>query len=120
MKWRNIYLLCLFITFGQLTFAQLDSGNQLKRKNADIEKVNIYPNPIQTVATIELTLTEGSDVLIEFFDLTGKKVNQQSMKDLNPGTHQVAFNSSEMKNGIYLCKVSAKDFVEAKRIIIKH
>jgi len=105
---------------GQLVFAQSISNDQLKRQKTDTERVNIYPNPIQLVATIELSLTEGSDVLIEFFDLTGKKVTQQSVRNLPSGSHQVAFNSAELKNGIYLCKVTAKDFVEAKRIVIKH
>ena len=120
MKWRNTYLLFLFMFLGQLVFAQSISHDQLKRQKTDTERVNIYPNPIQLVATIELSLTEGSDVLIEFFDLTGKKVTQQSVRNLPSGSHQVAFNSAELKNGIYLCKVTAKDFVEAKRIVIKH
>jgi hypothetical protein len=80
----------------------------------------IFPNPIQTKGVITVSLEQGSEITIEFFDLTGKMVKKMSKEYLVKGKHQIEFSSTEMKSGVYICKISATGWAEAKRIIINH
>ena len=39
-----------------------------------LEKVKVYPNPVQSVLNIELPLADYQNVLIDMYDVTGKKL----------------------------------------------
>lgn len=62
-----------------------------------------YPNPFNSVTTIQLTLLRAGIARIELFDITGRRV-----KELWSGavgeTRDIQFNASEFASGIYFVR----------------
>lgn len=82
--------------------------------------VKVFPNPIKDNGVIDVEVINESEVVVELFDLSGKKVKELAKHFFYSGKHQISFDSSELKDGVYLCKISTQEWVEAKRVIIKH
>ncbi len=59
-----------------------------------------YPNPFETMTTIPFTLTNPSNVLIEIFDVSGKKMVEAVNERMGEGTQSVAIN--KIMNGVIL------------------
>ncbi|MDF2435779.1 MAG: Carboxylesterase type [Bacteroidota bacterium] len=71
--------------------------------SADAENITVYPNPANVSFTIDLSAFKGSDVKVEMFDVLGKNV--RSISNIN--TEQIIISRDELKNGMYLIKVSS-------------
>ena len=74
-----------------------------------IDKIKIYPNPVDTTLKITLT-TENKLELVEFYDLTGKVVFLSKK-------HTV--NISHLSSGVYLVKLRTTKGILTKRIVKK-
>ncbi len=61
-----------------------------------------YPNPFNPTTTIPFMLPEGSNVVIEVYDMTGKLVRELTNNKYNAGEHIVKFDGSNLASGIYL------------------
>lgn len=59
-----------------------------------------YPNPFSSVTTIPFVLTNHSDVTVEIFDLSGKKLRAIVNKDMPAGEQKILLNRND--NGTYL------------------
>jgi protocatechuate 3,4-dioxygenase beta subunit len=62
-----------------------------------------YPNPCKDFTTIPFSLTHPSEVVIELWDLSGKKVATPLHTNLNAGTHtcEIDFNKLGLAKGNY-------------------
>ncbi len=117
---KTMLFLFFLLTIGRFLFANANDFEQIISAKGESNVVGIYPNPIQTKGKLELTLTSPSEIRIEFFDMTGQLVKTIKSEYLEKGSHKIEFNAMELKNGVYLCKISTSEWVEAKRIIINH
>jgi hypothetical protein len=115
----TILTFCLLLLVGSSLANQQATIRENSKSNPK-HVTTIYPNPVQTKGVITVSLDQGSEVTIEFFDLTGKMVKKMSKEYINKGEHQIEFSSTEMKSGVYLCKISTSGWAVAKRIIINH
>ena len=79
----------------------------------------IYPNPVDSNANIQYTVPNTCFVSLKIYDLTGKEritlVNEKKQK----GKYQAEFYRLGLVSGTYLCKISAGDFVETQKFILK-
>ena len=82
--------------------------------------VKVYPNPIKGNGLIDVDINKDTEVLVELFDLSGKKVKELTKQYFVSGKHQILFDTSNLKDGVYLCKISTDEWIEALRVIIKH
>ena len=89
---------------------------------------DIYPNPVSSTATIPFTLPEKSAnyfVLLELYDMYGKKISTIREGNLLPGFYTETWDSSfpEVANGIYLYRLAVKSAgqhqVLYKKIVLK-
>ena len=111
-----LFILTLFYS-GSTQARSLSNEQGLK---TDTQTISIYPNPINEKGTIKFNLEAPSDLKIEFFDLSGKKVSELKKNNVEAGEHKIEFKASELKEGVYLCKISTNAWEKAKRMIIKH
>lgn len=122
MRIRNkIYLLTtasLIITHS-LAFAGDFVADQ-QAKSIVTNSVKVYPNPIKSNGLIDVDIDKDTEVLVELFDLGGKKVKELTKQYFGSGKHQISFDTSNLKDGVYLCKISTNEWIEAQRVIIKH
>ena len=86
------------------------------------ELANNYPNPFNPATTIEFSIPEQSEVKIEVFDATGTLINELVNDYYSAGTYRARWNArdnsgSVVASGLYIYRMSAGNFIQAKRMI---
>ena len=81
-----------------------------------------YPNPFNPTTQIEFTLPEQSDVVLEIYDITGRRINTLINDNLSTGTHTVTWDATNqsgqtVSSGVYIYRLQADSFVETKRMV---
>ncbi|MFC2131852.1 T9SS type A sorting domain-containing protein [Bacteroidota bacterium] len=73
-----------------------------------IDNINlrIYPNPVSDNTCIDISLTESSNVLVELFDLTGRKIIDIHKGYFDAGNYRIPYDCSELSSGSYILKVN--------------
>ncbi|RKY94838.1 MAG: hypothetical protein DRQ01_01360 [Ignavibacteriae bacterium] len=78
-----------------------------------------YPNPFNPSTKIQYALPVTGNVTLKVYNILGQEVmtliNNQSQ---TPGLHEVTFNASSLPSGIYLYRLQAENFVDAKKMIL--
>jgi hypothetical protein len=82
-----------------------------------------YPNPFNPTTTIRFSLNQTAEVSLEVFNLLGQKVKTLlNGQRLSPGTHAVdwdgtAEDGKTVSAGVYLYRIQAGDFGDAKKMV---
>jgi len=115
------YILSVLLLIGILFSSSLSAQklNAVETVSKKSIPISVYPNPIKNKGTIRFNLDKVSNVKVEFFDICGKKVKEINKTTLGAGRHKIIFDSNELKQGIYFCKVSTSLWNRTKRIVIK-
>ncbi len=102
--------------------AKLSQLTNIKKQDNQIpqkyELFQNYPNPFNPTTQIRFALLQKSNVVLEIFDLLGKKIETLLNKNLSSGFHSVIFNASKYPSGIYLYKLKTEKFHQAKKLIL--
>ncbi|MDP2302407.1 MAG: T9SS type A sorting domain-containing protein [Ignavibacteria bacterium] len=77
-----------------------------------------YPNPFNPTTTIKFALPTDSKVLLEVFNVMGKKVKTLINSELKSGYHNYEFNANTLSSGIYFYKLNAGKFSSIKKLIL--
>jgi len=72
-----------------------------------IELYGNYPNPFNPATTIYFQLPLESRVVLNIYDILGRKIDTLIDGTLQPGYHDVQFNPKEIGSGIYLYRLTA-------------
>jgi len=85
---------------------------------SDDQKLNIYPNPFTNQFTLDYKIKSASNVKISIFNAFGQQIvvledNSSKMA----GSHSLIFNASNLKQGIYYCKIETENYYLVKKII---
>jgi hypothetical protein len=81
---------------------------------------NVYPNPANDIATIELSLTESAVVAVEVVDITGKVVVTNNYGTLSTGSTRLNVNVNELSEGTYFCTVIVNGERITKKMVVTH
>lgn len=76
--------------------------------------VRTYPNPMTENSNIEVEIPASGSVVVELFDLTGKKV-ASTQQDVAAGIH--LFTVTGLQAGVYAASINAETFSCACKII---
>ncbi len=82
-----------------------------------------YPNPFNPTTTIAFNLPAESNILLEIFDLTGKKIRTLTNAYYQAGRHQVLWNGTDdrgrqVASGLYVYRIQAEDFVQSRKMLM--
>ncbi len=77
-----------------------------------------YPNPFNSTTTLRYQLSDTRDVLIDVFDITGRRVAVLVNEQQNAGVYFSRLNASGMASGIYLVRFAAGDFSNVQKISV--
>lgn len=80
--------------------------------------LNIYPNPVINEAVLEIALTESSELTIDLFDLTGKKVFSQSYGTQPAGEFVTRLQFNDVSNGMYLLNLRAGEHAVTRKLSV--
>ncbi len=79
---------------------------------------SIYPNPVESHATISFSLSEGSLVSLKLVDVTGKEQSILANQWLNAGTYSEIWNPELESNGTYICNLSANGLTSSQKVVL--
>lgn len=77
-----------------------------------------YPNPFNPSTTFSFDIPHLSFVILKVYDLLGQEVATLANEEMKPGNYEVTWDASGMASGVYLYRLQAKDFVEAKKLVL--
>lgn len=76
-----------------------------------------YPNPASTQLSFEFNSRINKDITVELVDLTGKIVLSKTLR-LESGLNKNTIGTSNLNPGLYILRLSARDVVREKKIMI--
>jgi hypothetical protein len=77
-----------------------------------------HPNPFNPSTTINYKLPKASYVVLEIFDLLGRKVESLVSGQQRAGHQQVIWNASVYPSGIYFYKIQAGEVAETQKMLL--
>lgn len=77
-----------------------------------------FPNPFNAVTNISYELPSNSEVMIEIFDITGRRVDTILPGNQKAGKHDLRWNADRLTSGIYFYRLSAGRKSECRAAIL--
>lgn len=78
------------------------------------------PNPFRSSTTIRYTLPSRSPVTLKLYNVLGAEV-KTIVDEIKPtGTHQISFDASGLKNGVYYYSMQTGEYLQTKKMMIRH
>jgi len=102
----------------KLWFANTAPTSGIAAQEIGKNSVAVYPNPFNHTTTIHYNLGLGSDVNLAVFDMQGRQISNLVNSHQPAGTHDVTFDGSELKNGIYFYRLQTGTGVETGKLIL--
>ena len=82
------------------------------------ELMQNYPNPFNPTTQINYSIPQRAYVSLKVYDLLGKEVTTLFEGVQSTGNHVASFDGAELAGGFYIYQLKAKNFMEAKRLIL--
>jgi photosystem II stability/assembly factor-like uncharacterized protein len=76
-----------------------------------------YPNPFNPSTVIEYYIPTTSFVQLKIYDILGSEIVSLASGVKTAGKHSVKFNAEGLPSGIYLYRLTSKNFTETKKLI---
>jgi hypothetical protein len=77
-----------------------------------------YPNPFGTATTIEYALPEPTHVVLEVFDILGRRIARLVDQERPAGRHRVRLDASDWTSGTYLYRLRAAGETRTGRMTV--
>ena len=76
-----------------------------------------FPNPFDNSTTISFELENPTNVTLDVYNLTGRKIETLLNNEMMGSGHQeIRFNSSDLPSGLYFYILSSDDFIITKKM----
>jgi hypothetical protein len=79
-----------------------------------------YPNPFNPATTIQFTIPAGiRDVVsLQVFDVLGREVATLVNEEKEAGSHEVTWDATGIASGVYLYRLQAGGYSEARKLVL--
>jgi hypothetical protein len=77
-----------------------------------------YPNPFNPTTVVSCQLPVASKVKLVVYDLLGREIAVLLDDYLSPGTYRVKFDGTGLASGVYCYRLTAGEYVAAKRMAL--
>lgn len=85
---------------------------------AAIHLAQNYPNPFNPVTTIVYSVPEKMHVTLAVYNILGESVQELVNCEMEGGSHGVRFDAGGLAGGVYLYRLQARDFIQARRLLL--
>lgn len=97
----------------------IDNSNGIAPNKDEKPAVNIYPNPVVDIFSLEFSLSEASPLIVKVIDMNGKLVKNLYEGKGYQGKNVLTFNKANLKTGIYfITLMSNETILKNEKIII--
>ncbi len=86
-----------------------DVGEIDNNSTKEAFNINVFPNPVQVQATVEIQLPTTTQLILTVFDLQGKQVQQIDLGQRNAGKHNINWTREGLPTGTYLMRFQTAD-----------
>ena len=104
----------VYMSDDSMIVKQLLTG--VKNTIPSVSSLNVYPNPFKGFTNIEYSLSRNEKVLVEVFDMTGRRISLLANEEQVSGTHNLKFESNGSA-GQYILRIQTGDQVVYKQIV---
>ena len=112
MAKNYFYIIPLLVIFFSVNaFSQEAKQTAKLQETANIEGLNLYPNPVNN-GKVYITSKNDLDKEIIIFDVLGKKVLQTTINSKELGI-------SNLNPGVYIIKINEGDATATRKLIVK-
>lgn len=84
---------------------------------SNLNNVRIYPNPNTGFVTLEVSTNENTELNVSALDVAGREVLSFT-KEIFSGTNEVAFQTTELANGVYFLNIKTGSESKLVRMIV--
>jgi hypothetical protein len=77
-----------------------------------------YPNPFNPVTKITYQIPKESKVVIKVYDILGSEVASLVDETKEAGYYEIELNGINLPSGTYIYRITAGNFVEAKKMVL--
>lgn len=77
-----------------------------------------YPNPFNPTTSIRFTVKQAGQVNLKVYNLLGEEIATLVNSYHKPGEYEVGFNAAGMATGVYVYKITMKNFSAIKKMIV--
>jgi hypothetical protein len=85
---------------------------------APMRMPRVYPNPVGRTATIQFSLAADDAVVIDLYDLLGRRVERVFGGRLEGGSHELTFDAAGYAPGIYFLRLRSGGVVRTGKLMI--
>ena len=82
-------------------------------------ELSIYPNPMINTASVDYTVDFKEDIQLQIFDLNGNLIKTIVKENQLSGTHQLKFDRSQLKSGIYIVNLFDGKSTKSGKLIVE-
>lgn len=100
-------------------YVKLNQGVGIAENHVEAAQVTVAPNPFNHETSITIEMKETGKLMIELFDVTGKKIRKLKDTEMEAGVHHFTLRKGTLPEGVYLLKVKAASAVGSQKLIIK-
>ena len=77
-----------------------------------------YPNPFNPATTIQYAVPKIVHVTLKIYDTLGREVATLVDKRQPAGRHQIEWDAADLASGIYIYRITAGSFTQARKLIL--
>ncbi len=75
------------------------------------ESLQLYPNPVSDNISLLLSLSKSRRITVEILDMLGRAAHRATFGSLNPGTHELGLNLTQLATGIYVVRLPGNEHI---------
>jgi len=95
------------------------SSTAISEYGNTIELSQIYPNPVQDLATIQYCLSQAEFVTLKIFNANGQEIESLVNKYQSPGNYEITWNAEGLSNGLYYYQIQVGIHSKAEKFILQ-
>lgn len=77
-----------------------------------------YPNPFNPTTNIEFSIPKSEFVTLNVYNILGEEVATMVSERLTAGQYKYDWDASSLASGVYLYRIQAGEYVDAKKMIL--
>jgi Secretion system C-terminal sorting domain/Metallo-peptidase family M12B Reprolysin-like len=110
----------LTVNRSDAPFSRVGIEENLEGDNS-VSQITVSPNPSNDESIIAFKLIKEQKIKLAVSATDGKLQNVLADGIYNAGNHEIKYNTSQLKSGMYLCNLSTEDgSIISQKIIVNH
>ena len=77
-----------------------------------------YPNPFNPVTKINFTIPEEGDVVLEVFDILGRRIKSLLNERITKGSYNINFEADDLPSGVYIYILKVNDYIASNKMML--